>query len=432
MGNLLRAIGGVVVLATLLSLGGCATYGNALHDIDLAIQQGRPADALAKLETLESGARNQALYHINKGMLLRMNGDIAGSIAAFEAAKPLVGYQEAASFSETAGQFALAEGATSYQPRPFERLQLHVFQALNHLEIDDWDAARVEAVQINLLLDRAYGGVAPHGGDAFARYLSGIIFEGRGENDDALIAYRKALQAYDKNGTVRQFPADLEKRLLLLTERFGLHDEHKQFAERFGEKRAAQARALAESGDGELLVVGMTGLVPHRREVSSLHQDFTSGKFYRLSLPTLRPRSGSANRLVLVAGDQEIARSELVEDLSVAAQRALDDELPGLIARSIARNVIKNRVANEAGENSQGLEFLFNIASAVLENADTRSWNTLPERLHLVRVSLPEGTHELRAEFAGVGGASLAGKPLGTITIKRTRPVVVSARWTGY
>lgn len=432
MGNFLRSMGSVAILATLVSFGGCATYGNALHDIDLAIQQGRPADALAKLETLNGGARNQALYYINKGVLLRMNGDIVGSIAAFEASKVLVDYQEATSVSETAGQFALAEGATSYQPRPFERLQLHVFQALNHLEVGNWDAARVEAVQINLLLDRAYGGVAPHGGDAFARYLSGIIFEGRGEDDNALIAYRKALEAYDRNGTVRQVPADLESRLLLLTERFGLHNENEGFAKRFGEKRVAQAKTLAESGDGELVVVGMTGLVPQRRETSSLHQDFTSGKFYRLSLPALRSRSGSANRLLLVEGDREIARSELVEDISVAAQRALDDELPALIARSIARNVIKNRVANEAGENSQGLEFLFNIASAVMENADTRSWNTLPERLHLVRVSLPEGTHELQAEFAGVGGASLASKSLGTITITRTRPVVVSARWTGY
>jgi len=420
------------MLAALLVLGGCATYGNALRDIDIAVQQGRPADALAKLETLDGGIRNEALYYINKGVLLRMNGDIPGSIAAFEAAKPLVGFQEAMSISETIGQFSLAEGTTSYQPRAFERLQLHVLQALNQLERGDWDAARVEATQMNLLLDRVYGGAAPQGGDAFPRYLSGIVFEGLGEDDNALIAYRKALQAYDRNGTVRQLPEDLEKRLLLLTARFGLQDEYETFAKRFGAKRAAQAKALAETGGGELIVVGMTGLVPRRHEVTALHQDFTSGKFYRISLPALRQRSGSANRIVLVEGGNEIARSEMVEDLSVAAQRALDDELPGLIARSIARNVIKNRVANEAGENSQGLEFLFNIASAVLENADTRSWSTLPDRLHLLRVNLPEGAHELNLEFAGVGGGSIGSKPAGTINISRKRPVIIATQWTGY
>lgn len=420
------------ILAALLFLNGCAVYGHAMRDVDLAVQRGQPADALAKLEALDAGFTNAALYNINKGMLLRLNGDIPGSIAAFEAAKPLIGFQEATSISETAGRLALAEGAASYQPRPFERLQLHVLQAINQLEMNNWDAARVEAAQINLLLDRVYKGSAPQGGDAFARYLSGIIYEGLGEDDNALIAYRKALQAYDHNGTVQQLPADLEQRLLLLTERFGLNNEYEKFAERFGAQRVAQAKNLAQqisvANNGEVVVVGMTGLVPYRYEVTAMHQDFTSGKVYRISLPALRQRPGVSQRVVLVEGKQEIASSELVEDLSVAAQRALDDELPGLIARSIARNVVKNRVANEAGEDSHGLEFLLNIASAVLENADVRSWSTLPERIHLLRTVLPAGEHELSAKFDGSGEY----QPLDTIGISSSRPTVVSVQKTGY
>jgi hypothetical protein len=170
----------LAVLAVCTVLAGCATYGHALRDIDLAVQQGRPGDALARLESLGRGGGNEALYLVNKGMLLRLQGDIAESVAVFEAAKPLVTFQEATSVSETAGKLVVAEGTTSYQPRPFERLQLHILQALNHLELDNWDGARVEALQIDLLLQRAYGGSAPQGGDAFARYLSGIIFEGLG------------------------------------------------------------------------------------------------------------------------------------------------------------------------------------------------------------------------------------------------------------
>lgn len=432
MQNSLRTVASAAILAALLFLQGCATYGYAMQDVDLAVQQGRAADALAKLEALDTGASNAALYFINKGMLLRLNGDIPGSIAAFESAKPLIGFQEATSISETAGRLALAEGTASYQPRPFERLHLHVLQAINQLEMNNWDAARVEATQINLLLDRVYNGSAPQGGDAFARYLSGIIYEGLGEDDNALVAYRKALQAYDHNGTIRQLPADLEQRLLMLTERFGLNNEYEKFAERFGKKRVEQAQLLAEemsrADRGELVVIGMTGLVPRRYEVTSMQQDFTSGKVYRISLPALRPRPGGGKRVVLVNGKREIASSEPVEDLSVAAQRALDDELPGLIARSIARNVVKNRVANEAGENSQGLEFFLNIASAVLENADVRSWSTLPERLHLLRLPLPPGTHELSARFDG----SAALQPLGNINIASSRPTVVSVQKTGY
>src|SRR5690606_12242036 len=181
--RLLRTAG---CIAASVLLGGCAVYGHALQEVETALQREGPAGALTRLEQLDGGARNQVLYYLNKGMLLRMNGDIAGSIAAFEAAKPLMVFQEATSISETAGQFALAEGTSSYQPRPFERLQLHVMQALNHLERGDWDAARVEVLQIDLLLRRLHGGEAANGVDAFARYLSGMVFEGLQEHDDAL------------------------------------------------------------------------------------------------------------------------------------------------------------------------------------------------------------------------------------------------------
>ncbi|HEX6928870.1 MAG TPA: hypothetical protein VF267_06450 [Gammaproteobacteria bacterium] len=436
MRNLIRAASRAAVLMALLLPAGCAMYGHALLDVDLAVRQGRPADALAKLEAMQGGFRNEALYFINKGMLLRMNGDLEGSIAAFEAAKPLVSFQEATSVSETVGQIALAEGTTSYQPRAFERLQLHVLQALNQLELGRWNEARVEALQINLLLDRVYGGSAPHGGDAFARYLSGIIFEGLREYDNALIAYRKALEAYDRNSTLRRLPVDLEQRLLLLTKRLGLNNEYRDFVERFGEPRARQTealnKALRETGSGELIVVAMTGMVPRRHEVSAMQQDITSGKFYRISLPALNARPGSGAGVAIVEDARELGRSEPVEDLSVVARRTLDEEIPGLVARSIARNVIKNRVANEAGEESTGLEFLVNFASAVLENADVRSWSTLPEQLHLLRVRLDAGTHQLRAEIIGAGGGSIAGHELGTVAISRERPVVVSVTHAGY
>jgi uncharacterized protein len=89
-------------------------------------------------------------------------------------------------------------------------------------------------------------------------------------------------------------------------------------------------------------------------------------------------------------GTRQLGSSEPVESLSAAAERALDDEMPGLILRAIARNIAKNRIANEAGKENPGFELLVNFASAVIENADVRSWSTLPETLHLARVPLPE------------------------------------------
>lgn len=431
MRNRLGEAGRWCVLVACTLLVGCATYGHALRDIDLAVQQGRPGDALSRLESLNGGAGNEALYLINKGMLLRLQGDIAGSVAAFEAAKPLVSYLEAASISETAGRLVVAEGTSSYQPRPFERLQLHVMQALNQLELGNWDGARVEALQMDLLLQRVYNGEAPQGGDAFARYLSGIIFEGLNERDQALVSYRKAMHAYQASGHVVHLPEDLELRLLMLTEELGLREEYEQYAKRFGAKRVEHAKELAAHDGKELVVIAATGLVPRRYETSALHQDFTSGKFYRISLPALHRRSGSGARAVVLNGTERLGQSQPVESLAVAAERALESEMPGLVARSIARNIAKNRIANEAGRESAGLEILVNFASAVLENADVRSWSTLPESFHLVRVPLSYGSHEaLVAEVQDRGGRMLVRRELEELKISSTtRPRVVAIHW---
>lgn len=416
----------LLVLASCMLAGGCAMYGHALRDVDLSFAQGRPSEALARLDALGRSLRNEALYHAHRGMLLRATGDIEGSIAAFEAAKPLLEYQEATSVSETAGRLILAEGTTSYQPRPFERLQLHVLQTLNYLELGDWDAARVEATQIDIYLERVFDGTAPHGGDAFARYLSGIVYEGLGEQSNALIAYRKALQAYERSDM--RVPDDLERRLLVYTQRLGADDEFTTLAERFGARRVAEARELDDElrnpERGEVIVVGATGLVPRRFEVTSLHQDLASGKFYRISLPSLRPRPSRAGSITVRESGETLSKSEPVENLAAAARKALDDELPGLIARAIARNVVKNRIANEAGEKDQGLEFLVNFAAAVLENADVRSWSTLPEKYHLLRAQLPVGVHDLNIVFEP-GNRRVGVERVLNVTVIDRRPVVI-------
>jgi len=108
---------------------------------------------------------------------------------------------------------------------------VHVFAALNYLELGQPEAARVEVLQIDLLL-RQLAERAPEpalGVDPFARYLSGMIFEALGEDSDALIAYRKALEAYrlQQPLTGLAVPAALQADLLRLTRRLGLADEQK-------------------------------------------------------------------------------------------------------------------------------------------------------------------------------------------------------------
>lgn len=416
---------GAWLFGIVLSLSGCATYGHYMQAVDRALTSGNPALALQLLEQQPPAARNEVLYLVNKGMISRINGDLDASIAAFESAKPLMVFQEATSISETIGQFSLSESTSAYQPRAFERLQLNVMQALNFLEKGDFGAARVEVLQATSLLNREYAGQLPFGGDEFAHYLSGIVFELNRETDSALISYRKAYEAYLR--AERQIiPRDLQYRLLLLTGQLGLRAEHEKFAKAFGWR----PQSLDTVSSPELIVVISTGLAPRRRELSQMHQDITSGKLYRLSLPILEYRSSRVQVLLQSAG-RSLASADQVFDIRKPAAATLEDELPTLIAKGIARNVIKNRVANEVGEENAGMEMLVNFISVAIESADVRSWNTLPEQIHLLRIPMADIGENAIVTVVNESGNEVMNKTIDPNKLNPNRSAVASMHWYG-
>jgi len=59
-----------------------------------------------------------------------------------------------------------------------------------------------------------------------------------------------------------------------------------------------------------------------------------------------------------------------------------------------------------------------NIFGAVTESADTRGWLTLPEHLHLARLSLPPGVHDLRVEIVDHTGVILVTQTISGVEVR--------------
>src|SRR5262245_8078944 len=138
---------------------------------------------------------------MNKGMLLRMAGDYTESTRTLEEAKNAVEQLRALSLREQALSLTVNDATKAFVGEDFERVMVNNYLALNYLERGQLDAARVEALQVDLLLrEKAQKTtiVSPYAEDAFARYLTGIVYEDEREWSDAMIAYRKAYEAYKK------------------------------------------------------------------------------------------------------------------------------------------------------------------------------------------------------------------------------------------
>jgi uncharacterized protein len=414
-----------VLLAALL-LSACATHGDVFRRVEGRLAAQQHEQALAELDALSRFGRDQALYQLNRGMLLRMQGDFPASIAAFERAKALGLDLEALSVTEGLAKLTVAEAASSYVPDPYERVLLHVYQALNFLEQGNLDAARVEALQLDVALRRLdpQDGRAPQGGDAFARYLSGLIFEAHGEWSDALIAYRFAARAYE--AAQRPLPHSLKLGLLRLTEYVGLAEEHAAYRERFGiEQWESVARRAREA---EVVVVLHRGLAPVKYEHSVMAQDFRSGQLYRVSLPHLRRRPPRAASFSLSEGESRVL-GEDVEAVHALAALSLEQKLPGMTARAIARNVVKHNASSRAREENPLLGLIVNVAGAIAEQADTRSWRTLPDSIQIARLSLPPGEHEVSVRVYDAAGSVIGEHELPGLSLGAGQKRVVSLHW---
>lgn len=393
------------ILALVLVLGGsgCASYSDSFRPIAMHLTEHRPEAALAVLERRTPARRDEALYWLNRALLLRMTGQYAASNDALAQAEAVMGSLEAFSASEQTARFVLNDATAAYLGEPFERVLIPVYAALNHLALAAPEAARVELMRMDLRVrELAAAGTPPPWDELpFARYLSGVLFEALGEPDAALVAYRQAHRAYRAHTEHYPVavPEPLRQDLLRLSARLGVHEEHAAYREAFG---VLAPPAAAPADTAEVVLIVEHGLVPAKHELGQTTVDPHTGLLLRISLPYYPPRQGEdLPPLELVAGE---ARAPVVPvaDLGALARHSLEARMPAITARAFARAVVKYRLAAQARQNGDnGLASLAaNLTATLTERADTRSWLSLPAAFGLARLRLPAGRHHLRLQTA--------------------------------
>jgi hypothetical protein len=392
----------LTIVTLIAALSGCATYGDWVGEMERQIAARDIAGALHTLDERAGGrARDAVLYDLNRAQLLRMGGDYARSNAAFERAKDAIERLDAVSVSEQSGALVVNDMLRSYAAAPYERVLLHAYAALNYLELERPDAARVEILQLDVLLGQEEGA---RGAEGFSRYLSGMIFEALGQHDDAMIAYRQAYAAY-RAAAAGGMPPSLGRDLVRSAARVGgLQDELQLYRAEFG---LAEETPGPRGEEGELIFLLHSGLAPVKRDyaVAAATQE---GRLVTVSMPYYESRVPRVTGARLSDGGT-VATTELVADVAAVAMTTLEREKPLILARAIARAAIKHEASEKADQENDALGVMVNIAGVVSERADTRSWSTLPNRIYLARLPLAPGRHEVRVELAdGYAGVAAA------------------------
>ncbi len=429
-----------------LFLAGCASTGRVQQRLAEQMVIGNYAAAIAIVEAEKTKAyddENRLLYYLERGMLLHVDGQYAESNTAFEEAKRIGNELYTKSLSDEGLSLMSNDYALDYAGENFERTLIHLFAAMNYILMQDSESALVEIRQVGdylrkLQIDSSNENVYQE--DAFARYLSALVYESNGEYDSALVDYKKALDAYSDYGTN-----------FAVSRPGSLFGNAGRVAQRLGSWAADDLREKGWDGDareiptgtGELVILHYNGLVPIKDQdkftipfseawlfvaalqlaadddasrdigrataVASLISgvDFVSVAFPKYvdrpySIALMEPR---------VEGATQITGPELVEDIGAIAEKDLADRIVRIRTKAIARAAIKYAIqkgaemaAEQAGGDYGSLlslttSIIGNIARFASEQADKRVWSTLPDQIWMSSMILPAGSHDLQVDF---------------------------------
>ncbi len=429
-----RQLFGLLAVLAVFVLPGCATYSVGIAKVENETSNRNVVGALKSLDGLRLTGADQMLYYLNKGTLLRLQGDYTASNLQFESAKRLMEKLSATSVFEQTGSVAVNDTLKAYEGTGNEQLLVYAFEELNYLQSGDVDEAAVEARQFDIKqrLIAENNPAATYLSGAFVRYLNGMVYEEAGESDSARIDYRKAVEGYHAQSGVTGFgvPATLKADL------DRLENPHAVARSVPVPESAGVAIQPPDTRDnGEVVFILHNGLGPSLAEnilmVSNLDPQ-NGAAIFSVALPKFVQRPVPVARFELSEGSQS-ATSEIVEDVNTIARKSLDDRLPAITARAVARMVVKNAAAKKVKnqtENAGAAGLLMSIASDVgaiaSERADTRSWSLLPGNILLARLSLPAGTHDLKVTFYGSYGNALATREYNAVKVMTGRKVFVS------
>ena len=418
---------------------GCASY--KFQEVIEPLGTGKPEDAYTYLQK-KAPKKPDIPYQFELGLVAHYANHFAESSAALDIAGDIAEDRYTKSVSKELGSLVTSDKLRPYAGTQYERLLSHYYRALNYIYLNQLDGALIECRRATALINYFKGEDEKYDffGAAFLAHFSGTLFEAAGEWNDALISYKQAAEYYknaaEKTGV--EMPPDIGNALVRLTRRLGFTDEFEHYQNQYGKPPEHPENY------GELILFYESGYVPPKTEEAlmfpilktdkvddaekfvptlitregAVYEEVKLEYLLRVAMPTIgsiRPRFSGIS--VTVEGNQE-TDGVLVEDVENIAIETFNKERPIILFRTLIRGVGKYLLFRQANKKNEALGILTNLTGVLTEQADTRSWQTLPNQIFMVRMPLPAGTHTLNLSFLGANGQVRGSQPVPDIEIQ--------------
>lgn len=440
-----------LLIATLLT--GCAGY--KFEEIQTNLETGKPQDAYNLLEK-NAPKKPDIPYNFELALTAHYADLFTQSSKAFEQAELLAEERFTKSVSTEALSLITTDQLRPYAGTRYERLLGHYYHALNYIYLKKMDEALVECRRATNLIQYFKGEDDKY--DFFSAgllaHFSGILFEAVGEWNDAFISYRQAEEYYNNSSriTAVPIPNDIGHSLVRLSRKLNFTDEFERYKKQYGESPSLPKNY------GELILFYETGYVPRKQEENIVFPILKTDKFgegddkdtakfartlrsregmvvedikleylLRIAMPVIRSKRPRFSDLK-VSVDKYNANGVLVGDIEIMAIETHIAKRPIILIRTLVRALGKYLIFRKANKENKIAGALVNLAGVVTESADTRSWQTLPNQIYMVRMPLPEGNHRLKLSFLNRNGQVIRTENIPDVEIKSNRIEILNYR----
>jgi hypothetical protein len=388
--------------ALVLFLPACASYTSATkkgledfsrRDFAAADEQYKKAD--------EDGV-DQLVYLFDRGTVRYEAGRYDDSVKDFILADKLSEIKDYTAIGTQVATLITNDRITQYKGEEFEHVLTSMYLALDFAALHKDENAEIACRQVNTKLELLRSeGKRHYDLNAFAQYLSALMFERGGNWNNAYVGYKKTAEIMPEFSGVRHdlirgaLQSNSGSDMFRWQKTLNVSDEEVQ-----GVKRGLKST-------GAVVLLYENGFAPEKIPSPAWHE-----------LPEYRARYNRHRAAHLFLDGKDVGRTEVLYDVQKVAFDNLREKYATLIAKRVGGIVAREVIGNQLDKQAEGLGVLFKLATFVASQPDLRSWLTLPKDFEVVRVQMPPGKYHATVRLENDSGVLENEKDLGDTEVR--------------
>jgi hypothetical protein len=387
----------------LVLVAGCATHADQLRDARLQFHSGNLSGASELLTKASSRwHRDGDCLLLDQAVIALVDGRPQEAEKSLREVRDRFDFLEQKDIAESTLAVLTDDQRRAYAGEDYEKILIRAFLTLSNLLHDGSDAGayslQIEQKQQEII-ERGFGGEAENPKLAYQQIALGPYLEGM-LREETHAQYDEAARSFAKvvswQPGFAAGPHDLER---------AQHGHH------------------SLPGHGVVYVFTLVGRGPYKEEtveypttealliadriLSAVGKHQLPPTIAPLKIPKVVSPLNEIDGLLVRANQQPVGATLAITDVGQLAVSQHQAVASHLLAQAVVRRVVKKAVAygvqDGLSKNNEliGLGILAaGVAWEFTESADTRCWGLLPDKIQVMRLELPAGTHTLELQPA--------------------------------